>query len=194
MNGGPLSVQTEGLRQFSRTHSEIAAGVTQLLGGAPTAASLEATHGQIAFAVQNALKDVLGARQGTLQTTARSGDKISELLQKAASAYDKGDEQSAGKIKGTMEGAGAPGGGAQGGAGNPASAATGALGQMMGQVGQMGQQVGGSVQGLAQGLAQVPQQIMQGVQGIVQSATGAAGAGAEGGALGGAAGAAAGRS
>lgn len=99
MTGGPLFVQTERLRQFSQTHTEIAAGVSQLLGGAPTVAGVETSHGRIAFAVQNALTDLLGARQGTLQTTAKSGDKLAELLGKAATAYDKGDERSAGKLK-----------------------------------------------------------------------------------------------
>ncbi|WP_197376573.1 ESX-1 secretion-associated protein [Mycolicibacterium baixiangningiae] len=176
MNGGPLSVQTDGLRQFSQTHTEIAAGVSQLLGGAPTVAGVETSHGQIAFAVQNALNDLLGARQGTLQTTAKSGDKIAELLGKAAAAYDKGDERSAGKLKATMEGAGDPSGG--GGGGGGASGATGAIGQVLGQLGQlgqMGQQGSGAMQGLTQGLQQIPQQVMQGVQQIVEAATGAGG-------------------
>ncbi|WP_226864378.1 ESX-1 secretion-associated protein [Mycolicibacterium baixiangningiae] len=185
MNGGPLFVQTDGLRQFSQTHTEIAAGVSQLLGGAPTVAGVETSHGQIAFAVQNALSDLLGARQGTLQTTAKSGDKIAELLGKAAAAYDKGDERSAGKLKATMEGAGDPSGGGGGGGGaspasgaSGASGATGAIGQVLGQLGQlgqMGQQGSGAMQGLTQGLQQIPQQVMQGVQQIVEAATGAGG-------------------
>lgn len=163
--------------------------MSQLLSGAPTVAGVETSHGQIAFAVQNALSNLLGARQGTLQTTARSGDKIAELLQKAASAYDKGDERSAGKLKSTMEGASPAAGasaasgasGASGGSG--ASGATGAIGQVLGQLGQMGQQGSGAVQGLTQGLQQVPQQVMQGVQQIVEAATSAAeGSAAEGGA------------
>ncbi|BBY14684.1 ESX-1 secretion-associated protein [Mycolicibacterium litorale] len=187
MTGGPLFVQTDGLRQFSQTHAEIAAGVAQLVSGAPTVAGVETSHGQIAFAVQNALSGLLGARQGTLQTTAKSGDKIAELLGKAAAAYDKGDERSAGKLKATMEGAGGPADGAGGGASpasstSGASGATGAVGQVLGQLGQlgqMGQQGSGAVQGLVQGLQQVPQQVMQGVQQIVEAATGAAEGGGE---------------
>lgn len=99
MTGGPLFVQTEGLRQFSQTHAKVAAGVTQLAGGTPTVTGVGASHGQIAFAVQKALGGLLHARQGTLQTTAKSGDKIAELLRKAAAAYEKGDERSAGKLK-----------------------------------------------------------------------------------------------
>lgn len=165
MTGGPLFVQTDGLRQFSQTHAEIAASVSQLVGGTPTVAGVEASHGQIAFAVQNALTGLLGARQGTLQTTARSGDKIAELLQKAAAAYDKGDEHSAGKLKAAIEGAGNSGAPASGGGANTAAGATGAIGQP----GQTGQQGSGAVQGLVQGLQQVPQQAMQGVQQIVQA-------------------------
>jgi len=52
---------------------------------------------QIAFAVHNALGGLLGARQGALETAAKSGDMIAELLRKAAAAYEKGDERSAGK-------------------------------------------------------------------------------------------------
>jgi hypothetical protein len=191
MTGGPLFVQTDGLRQFSQTHAEIAAGVSALIGGAPTVSGVETSHGQIAFAVQNALTDLLGARQGTLQTTARSGDKIAELLGKAAAAYEKGDERSAGKLRAAMEEAGGPGGPASGGAsagGGGASAgggATGAIGQVLGQLGQlgqMGQQGSGVMQGVAQAAQQIPQQVMQGVQQIVEAATGAGEAGAEGGA------------
>ncbi len=106
MTGGPLFVQTEGLRQFSQTHTEIAAGLSQLVGGAATVAGVETSHGQIAFAVQNALGGLLAARQGTLETTAKSGDKIAELLRKAAAAYDNGDERSAGKLNAAIEEAG----------------------------------------------------------------------------------------
>lgn len=175
MNGGPLFVQTDGLRTFSQTHSEIAAGVSALLGGTPNVAGVETSHGQIAYAVQNALTGLLGARQGTLQTTAKSGEKISELLQKAAAAYEKGDERSAAKLRAAIEAAGGPGAGSSGASG--ATGATGAIGQVLGQLGQlgqMGQQGSGAVQGLAQGLQQVPQQVMQGVQQIVEVATGAA--------------------
>lgn len=128
MTGGPLFVQTEGLRQFSQTHTEIAAGLSQLVGGAATVAGVETSHGQIAFAVQNALGGLLAARQGTLETTAKSGDKIAELLRKAAAAYDNGDERSAGKLNAAIEEAGGPGGPASGGrAANAAGAeATGA--------------------------------------------------------------------
>lgn len=105
MTGGPLFVQTEGLRQFSKTHAEIAAEVSRLAGGTPPVAGVETSHGQIAFAVRNALDAVLGARLGTLQTTARSGDRIAELLQQAATAYDTGDARSAGRLRATMDGA-----------------------------------------------------------------------------------------
>ena len=117
MTGGPLFVQTEGLRQFSQTHAEIAAGVSQLIGGAPTVTGVEVSHGQIAFAVQKALGGLLDARQGTLQTTAKSGYKIAESLRKAAAAYEKGDERSAGKLKAAMEQAGDRGGPASGAGG-----------------------------------------------------------------------------
>ncbi|KUI30755.1 ESX-1 secretion-associated protein [Mycobacterium sp. GA-2829] len=179
MTGGPLSVRTDGLRQFSQTHTEIASSIAGLLGGGANISGVEATHGQIAFSVQNALSNLLGSRQGALQTTARSGDKIAELLRKAAAAYDKGDEQSAAKLRAAIEAAGGPAAGAgasPASAASGASGAAGALGPLMGQLGQLGQlgqQGSGAVQGLAQGLQQVPQQVMQGVQQIVQAATAA---------------------
>jgi hypothetical protein len=208
MTGGPMSVQTDGLRQFSQTHADIASQVTALLGGAPTAAGVEQTHGPIAMAVQNALNDVLGARSGSLKNTATSGDTIAGLLRKAAQMYDEGDRAGAEKMKAAAqamaEGQGGPGaGGATGGAAGAATGAaasgaggggaagmvgqlTSALGQAMGSLGGLGQggQQGG---GAMQGLQQLPQQVMQGVQQIVEAATGAgadgaeeAGAGAEG--------------
>lgn len=161
MTGGPLFVQTDGLRTFSQTHGEIAAGVSQLLGGGTNVAGVETSHGQIAFAVQNALTGLLGARQGALQTTARSGDKIAELLQKAAAAYEKGDERSAAKLRAAEASSGPSG-------------AAGAMSAALGQLGQLGQTGGGAVQSLTQGLQQIPQQVAQGVQQIVQAATGPA--------------------
>ena len=59
------------------------------------AADVEASHGAIASAVNAALGNVLGARDGTIQTTANSGSTISELLQKAAQMYEQGDEKGA---------------------------------------------------------------------------------------------------
>lgn len=188
MSGGPLSVHTDGLRQFSQTHSEIASGVSALLSGAPTAAGVEQTHGPIAMAVQNALNDVLGARSGSLKNTATSGDTIAGLLRKAAQMYDDGDRAGAEKMKATAEAMAAGQGaqGAGGGAGGVVGQLTGALTQAVGSLGQLAQggQQGGGAGG---GLGQLPQQVMQGVQQIVQAATGAgkvgsdeAGTGAEG--------------
>jgi hypothetical protein len=96
MSGDPLYVQTDGLRSFSQTHSEVVAGLSQLMGAAaPAAAGVETTHGPIAAAVSAALSDLLGARQSTLQTTANSGNTLSELLQRAAQAYEDGDKRGA---------------------------------------------------------------------------------------------------
>lgn len=193
MNGGPLSVHTDGLRQFSQTHADIASGVSALLSGAPTAAGVEQTHGPIAMAVQNALNDVLNARSGSLKNTATSGDTIAGLLRKAAQMYDEGDRAGAERMKATAEAmaaggqgtpaAGAATGGATSGAAGGAGAGgmvgqlTGALGQAMGSLGQLGQG-GGQGGGAAGGLGQLPQQVMQGVQQIVEAATGAGADGA----------------
>jgi Excreted virulence factor EspC, type VII ESX diderm len=99
---GNLFVQTDGLRNFSQTHADIAAGLSQLTGVAAT--GVETSHGPIAAAVSAALGDVLGARDGTIQTIANSGSTISDLLQKAAQMYQQGDEKGAA----TLKAAGAP--------------------------------------------------------------------------------------
>jgi hypothetical protein len=188
-----LYVQTDGVRSYAQTHDRIAAGLSQVIGeGAMEAAGVQNSHGTIAAAVGTALSSALETRLGALQTTARSGATISELLQKAAQMYEQGDRQGAEKLRaaaevlegqrdgqdaGTPSASGGPGGPA---AGVPAAGVAGgpAGGQMIGQVlGQVGQQVGqlaGSLTapllGLAQGLQQVPQQVMQSVQGTAGSA------------------------
>ncbi|WP_102144860.1 ESX-1 secretion-associated protein [Mycobacterium hubeiense] len=181
-----LFVQTDGLRTFSQTHSNIASGISQLTGA--VASGVETSHGPIASAVSTALNGLLGARDGTIQTTATSGSTLSELLQKAAQAYERGDQRSGDKLKAAADAMqGSPGtstGGAPGAtsaAGNPAAGGADSMGQMMGQVGQqvgqLGQSIAAPLAGMAQGLAQMPQTVMQGVQGIVQTATQAAGSG-----------------
>ena len=101
---GNLFVQTDGLRTFSQTHADIAAGLSQLIGAAaPAAAGVETSHGPIASAVSAALGELLGARQGTIQTTATSGNTISELLQKAAQAYEQGDQKGAATLRAAAE-------------------------------------------------------------------------------------------
>ena len=163
------------------------AGLSQLIGtAAPAAAGVEMSHGPIASAVSAALGELLGARQGTIKTTATSGNTISELLQKAAQLYDEGDQKGAATLRAAAEAMGAansanapgessaPGSPIAGAAGAPAAGAGGAgsqmMGQMLGQLGQVGQQVGqmaqagAPLQALAQPLQQLPQQVMQGVQ------------------------------
>ncbi|MCW2685638.1 MAG: hypothetical protein JWR37_528 [Mycobacterium sp.] len=198
MSGDPLYVQTDGLRSFSQTHSEVVAGLSQLMGAAaPAAAGVETTHGPIAAAVSAALSDLLGARQSTLQTTANSGNTLSELLQRAAQAYEDGDKRgasamvSAAEAMANADGAGgaavAAGGAAGAGAGAANAAAPGGggagdamgqvisqMGQQAGQLGQMAQSVAQPLQGLAQPLQQLPQQVMQGAQHFVEKATQAA--------------------
>ena len=180
---GNLFVQTDGLRTFSQAHADIAAGLSQLTSAAaPAADGVETSHGPIASAVSAALGELLGARQGTIQTTATSGNTISELLQKAAQTYERGDQKGAETLRAAAEaiegtnapgGSGAPGsptaaGAAAAGAGGAESEMTGQmlsqLGQVGRQVGQMAQAAGAPLQALAQPLQQVPQQVMQGVQ------------------------------
>ena len=163
--GNPLYVQTDGVRTFAGVHDEVAAAVSQLTGSAaPEALGVEISHGAIASAVSTALSNVLGSRQGTLQTTSGSGQKISELLQKAAKAYEEGDRQSAQNMvaaaQAMAEQGGTPGGpGSPAGTAGPAAGGTpggesmGQTGQMLGQVGQQVGQIAQSIAAPLQGLA-----------------------------------------
>lgn len=192
--GGKFTLDSAGLTPLAEIHSQVAAGLAQLTGaGAPQAADVAKSFGNIAFSVNNALDGVTQSRGNTLQATKGSSDTIAELLGKAEKLYAQGDQEGAAKLRAaaeTLEGSG-PGGGAgptgaggATGAGGTAAGATGGGGaEMAGQMAsQVGQQVGQfaqgmaqSVQGLAQGLTQLPQQIMQGIQGM----TGAAGKGSD---------------
>lgn len=117
MSGDALYVQTDGVRSYAQIHDEIAAGLSQLLGtAAPEAAGVQTTHGAIAAQVSAALAGALGVRQGTLQTTANSGNTISDLLEKAAQRYEQGDQKGAETLRAAAEamasGANTPGGSA----------------------------------------------------------------------------------
>src|SRR5688572_26891723 len=198
---GQFYLDDTGLSPLSEIHAQVAGGLSQLTGaGAPQAAEVAQSFGNIAFSVNNALDGVLQSRTGTIGATKSSSETIADLLKQAQALYVKGDMASADKLKAAAEtmasqgggapgaapggaGAGAGGGAARGAAAAPGPAGGGDMaGQMVSQIGQqVGQaasSVGQAVTGLAQGLTQLPQQVMQGVQGIVQSATGAAGSAA----------------
>ncbi|KAA0095296.1 hypothetical protein CIW49_22730 [Mycolicibacterium sp. P1-18] len=178
---GKFTLDSAGLAPLAEIHSEVATGLSQLTGaGAPRAADVAQSFGNIAFSVNDALDGVTQSRGRTLQATKGSSDTIADLLGKADELYARGDREGAAKLRAaaeTLEGSGPAGGtagaaGATGGAGVGAAGGGGAemAGQMASQVGQqVGQVAQGlaqSVQGLAQGLTQLPQQIMQGIQGM----------------------------
>jgi hypothetical protein len=186
----PLYVHTDGMRSIAQIHDEVVAGISQVMGAAaPEAVGVQTSHGVIASAVSTALSNVLSARQGTLQTTAKSGSTISELLAKAAQMYDQGDREGAAKLRaaaevldGKPDGQAATAGAAARSASTPAGAGAGSGAEGMGQIfGQIGQQAAQMAQAavqplgaIAQGLGQIPQQIMQGVQQASQAAQSAA--------------------
>ena len=191
---GELYLGPGGLRRFTQSHRDVAAGTAQLTGEGPDATDVANSHGTIASTVSGALDGALGVRQGTLDTTSTASNGFVDRLLVAAKSYGVQDERAAKDIRSTAEGfdsqPGAAGGasGATGAAnsecgdgatsGSSAGSAdpTSQIGQQVGQqVGQAAQAVGQGVAGLFQGLTQVPMQVMQGVQGIVQAVTGAAG-------------------
>jgi hypothetical protein len=182
----------DGLSPFSNLHDEVATGLSQLTGpGAPVAAEVASTFGNIAFGVNTALDATSQSRLDTFGATRTAGDTISALLQEANRRYAAGDQAGAdslrsaaaamqndveGQTSGTSGGAaGGPsvtsGGGSGGGSGGSGG------GEMIGQIGQqVGQAVTQGVSGATQGLSQIPQQIAQSVQGLVQAVSGAGGA------------------
>ncbi|MEH3129837.1 MAG: type VII secretion target [Mycolicibacterium neoaurum] len=185
-----FSVQTDGVRNYAQTHSDVNSGLVGL--PALDGTGVNNSHGAIAASVSTALGSALTGRGGAMGATSTSASTISDLLQQAARAYAGGDEEGGRRLRAAADALdgrqpGAAGAGAAGAAGAGGADAMGQMGQIMGQVGQqvgqLAQSVTAPLQGLAQGLQQVPQQIMQGVQQAVQAA---GGAGAASGAAGGA--------
>lgn len=186
-----FSVQTDGVRNYAQTHSDVNSGLVGL--PALDGTGVNNSHGAIAASVSTALGSALSGRGGAMGATSTSASTISDLLQQAARAYAGGDEEGGRRLRaaadaldGRQPGAGGAAAGAAGAAGAGGADAMGQMGQIMGQVGQqvgqLAQSVTAPLQGLAQGLQQVPQQIMQGVQQAVQAAGGAGASGAAGGA------------
>lgn len=175
-----LFARTDRLRGWAGLHDRIATDLSQLSGGAPEAAGVQASHGSIAAGVGAALSSALDARLGTVQGAADQGSTISELLRKADQLYEQGDREGAETLRTAAEELAVqrdtPGGSqrADMGAGTPVSGESAGAnnqmpGQVLGQVGALAGAVTAPLLGLAQGLQQVPQQIMQAAQGATTS-------------------------
>lgn len=168
-----------GLSPFSNLHDEVATGLSQLTGpGAPVAAEVASTFGNIAFGVNTALDATSQSRLDTFGATRTASDTISALLQEANRRYAAGDQAGADSLRSAaaaMQGDGA--GQASGTSGGTSGTSGGSSGgEMIGQIGQqVGQAVSQGVSGVTQGLSQIPQQIAQSVQGLVQAVSGAGG-------------------
>ena len=126
--GGTFTLDSAGLAPLAEIHSQVATGLGQLTGaGAPLAADVAKSFGNIAFAVNNALDGVTQSRGNTLHTTKGSSDTIAELLSTADKLYAQGDQEGAAKLRAaaeTLEGSAAPGeGGSAAGGGGSAGAA-----------------------------------------------------------------------
>nr|WP_090275828.1 type VII secretion target [Mycolicibacterium komanii]CRL68940.1 hypothetical protein CPGR_01315 [Mycolicibacterium komanii] len=179
-----LFARTDRLRAFAGIHDRIATDLSQMGGGAPGAAGVQASHGSIAATVDAALSSALNARLGTMQSAADDGSTISELLRKAEQLYEQGDRDGAETLRTAAEeladqrdtpgsqGADRTAGAGESGEDDPTNNQM--IGQLLGQVGQQVGALAGAVTapllGLAQGLQQVPQQIMQAAQGATTSA------------------------
>lgn len=176
-----LFARTDRLRGWAGLHDRIATDLSQLSGGVPEAAGVQASQGSIAAGVGAALSSALNARLGTVQGAADDGSTIFELLRKAEQLYEQGDREGAetlrtaaeeladqrdtpGQVPDLAAGAGVPL------SGEGAAANNQMIGQALGQVGALAGAVTAPLLGLAQGLQQVPQQIMQAAQGATTSA------------------------
>jgi hypothetical protein len=184
---GEFHLDSSGLSPLSDIHSQVADGLSQLVGaGGPQAADVARSFGNIAFNLNTALDGTTQNRMSTIQTTKGASDTIAELLKKAHQMYLQGDEQGGDKLTAAAEALQASEGGGAGSAGGTTGTGTAGAGAAGGggaemasqmasqigqQVGQMAQGLAQSVQGLTQGLTQLPQQIMQGIQGMGGSAT-----------------------
>ena len=178
-----LRTNTAAMGIWSRGMEQVGNDVRSFITRGPSSSEVQVSHGSIGFSMQSAFDAVHAARAEALGNTQADSAKISETLNRAAQAYDRGDEEAARKLRAQAErmdaaqiartGGSIPAGG---------QGATQASGQMVGQftqmVGQAWQGVAQPAQSVMQGLAQAPQQVMQGVQGVVQAATqGTAGGG-----------------
>jgi len=68
--GGKFTLDSAGLSPLADIHSQVADGLSQLTGaGAPQAADVARSFGNIAFAVNTALDGVTQSRGSTIQTT-----------------------------------------------------------------------------------------------------------------------------
>src|ERR1700712_3738445 len=126
---GEFTLDSAGLSPLAEIHSQVAEGLSQLAGaGAPQAADVAKSFGNIAFAVNNALDGVSQSRTSAFQATKGASDTIKELLGTADRMYAQGDQEGAAKLRAAaeaLEGSGAAGGtGSAGGA----AGATGAGG------------------------------------------------------------------
>jgi hypothetical protein len=176
-----------GLAPLSNLHDEVATGLSQLTGpGAPVAAEVATTFGNIAFGVNTALDAASQSRLDTFGATRKAGDTISTLLQEANRRYAAGDQAGADSLRSAAaamqdgsagQASGTSGGTASGSSGSSGGGGGGGGGEMVGQIGQqVGQAVSQGVSGVTQGLSQIPQQIAQSVQGLVEAVSGAGGA------------------
>src|SRR5687767_11004227 len=124
---GQFYLDDTGLSPLSEIHAQVAGGLSQLTGaGAPQAAEVAQSFGNIAFSVNNALDGVLQSRTGTIGATKSSSETIADLLKQAQALYVKGDMASADKLKAAAETMASQGGGAQGSAPGGAGAGGGA--------------------------------------------------------------------
>jgi len=99
---GTFHLDSVGLDPLSDLHNQVAAELGQLTGAdAPQASDVASSFGTIAANVNASLDGALQSRAGTIQTTQRSSDTISGLLQKAHRMYTGTDQEGAGNIRST---------------------------------------------------------------------------------------------
>ncbi|MGV9798238.1 type VII secretion target [Mycobacterium sp. NPDC003449] len=173
-----FSAHLSAMDNWKQQLGDVSADVTNLIDGAPATSGVTSSHGAIGYPMQTSFDAARSARGGAMVATRAASSQISELLGRAAQAYERGDTAAADGLRAQaqqLEGGSPASAGAAPAAGGGGQAAGQMLSQFGQMAGQMGQQVAQPLQAMSQGLGQIPQQVLQGVQGIVESATGAAG-------------------
>ncbi len=101
---GKFYLDGAGLSPLSDIHTDVAGGLSQLMGaGAPQASEVAESLGKIASQVSAALGGTIESRAGALKTTEQAGHELAGKLKKAHHLYTGGDEQSAADLKSTLK-------------------------------------------------------------------------------------------
>ncbi|WP_343575679.1 type VII secretion target [Mycobacterium sp.] len=119
MSQDNLYTESEGLRSFAQTHSDVAAEMSRVIDPASYTVSVALSHGAIASGMHNALNGAIDARSGARTSLSEAGRALADSLRQAAHAYDGVDDGAASQLRSAadaVDGTAAP---ARGGTSGP---------------------------------------------------------------------------